>query len=675
MLIQQSFDFSVDTTVDYTKLPTSIEYVTDKWTQSMTHRVLLTSEVAVDIETKGVDKYDALRWWAGEIRLVQLGFRDGFTFVVDLDKLSNKEGFFECLRKLFENEKIIKLGHNLKFDISFLLHHAKLRGIYRIRDTMVTSMMTHLGVLKNGKQPISHNLLSCVQRQLGQDIDKTEQKSDFGNANLSLSQIEYAAKDTQILFPLWDSLAQRVIDLGMQNVVAVENEVVAVFARIQVNGVGIDLDRLKASKEWYLTQVKKQAEIYQQDFPDQKYSGSTQAKAVEARLKEMGFDLNDAHRTDGGDLKVDAAFLETKIGQSLPGLKALNEIRSLNKHIDYIDGMLENQRNGRVFTCYGSLTATSLGRSTSGKFTRSKLAYDGINLQNVPGKYDDSDEAKEHQIKKCFPISVVADLSAAHSKIAVEVTQDTLSIEIERAGGDIHLFTAVTVEKMSGGGLTFDEMSVIKKNPEHKQYDYVNKLRSIAKETRYSSFNLGGSVRLQQTLQKKGVTCSVDECKESIKAWRINHKPIYDYQMRVIKEANEHNITFPDSPFTYGKTVNHIGSVLFMAKQVSQFSKEGKPEVKAADCCSHKWMAVESHIMKSAMIRIQKTFDKNPQWAAKLVNIVHDELNAECHPDHKLEVAKVVFHGMDDEMKRIIKSIPTTQDTADKCIVNDWSEK
>jgi hypothetical protein len=107
MLIQQSFDFSVGTTVDYTKLPTSIEYVTDKWTQSMTHRVLLTSEVAVDIETKGVDKYDALRWWAGEIRLVQLGFRDGFTFVVDLDKLSNKEGFFECLRKLFENEKII----------------------------------------------------------------------------------------------------------------------------------------------------------------------------------------------------------------------------------------------------------------------------------------------------------------------------------------------------------------------------------------------------------------------------------------------------------------------------------------------------------------------------------------------------------------------------------------
>ncbi|MGL5075255.1 MAG: hypothetical protein ACRDBG_05365, partial [Waterburya sp.] len=311
MLIQTSFDFSVGTTVDYTKLPTKIEYVTDTWEQTMAHRVLQSDEVAVDIETKGVDKYDALRWWAGEIRLVQLGFRDGFTFVVDLDRISNKEDFFECLRRLFENEKIIKLGHNLKFDISFLLHHAKLRGIYRIRDTMVTSMMAYLGVMKNGKQPISHNLLSCVQRQLGEDVDKTEQKSDFGNINLSLSQIEYAAKDTQILFPLWDSLAQRVIDLGMQKVVAVENEVVAVFARIQVNGVGIDIDRVKASRDWYLSQVEKQVAIYQQDFPGQKYSGSTQAKAVEKKLTEAGFNLNDAHRTDGGDLKVDAAFLET----------------------------------------------------------------------------------------------------------------------------------------------------------------------------------------------------------------------------------------------------------------------------------------------------------------------------------------------------------------------------
>ncbi|MGL5078336.1 MAG: hypothetical protein ACRDBG_21265, partial [Waterburya sp.] len=182
---------------------------------------------------------------------------------------------------------------------------------------------------------------------------------------------------------------------------------------------------------------------------------------------------------------------------------------------------------------------------------------------------------------------------------------------------------------------------------------YVKGLRDLSKAVRYSSFNLGGSARLQQTLQKASLSFTLDEC----------------------KEANKHNITFPDSPFTYGKTVNHIGSVLFMPKQVSQFSKDGKPEVKAADCCSHKWMAVESHIMKSAMIRIQKTFDKNPQWGALLVEMTHDEIGAECHPDYKLEVAKVVFHGMDDEMKRIVKSIPTTQDTADKCIVTSWADK
>jgi hypothetical protein len=143
--------------------------------------------------------------------------------------------------------------------------------------------------------------------------------------------------------------------------------------------------------------------------------------------------------------------------------------------------------------------------------------------------------------------------------------------------------------------------------------------------------------------------------------------------MRVIAEANKHDITFPDSEYTYGKTTNLVGDVLFMRKDFSKFSE--KMEVKAADCCSHKWMSVESHIMNKAMINIQKTFDAHPEWQAKLVNIVHDELNAECLPEYQLDVAKTVFHGMDDQMKAWVRIIPTTTDTAEKCMTKTWADK
>ena len=252
------------------------------------------------------------------------------------------------------------------------------------------------------------------------------------------------------------------------------------------------------------------------------------------------------------------------------------------------------------------------------------------------------------------------------SKIAVELSQDDVSIKIDNEGGDIHLYTAATVEKMNGGSLTFEDMMKIKKDESHPDYVKVKQLRDLSKAVRYSSFNLGGAARLQGTCEKAGLSFTKKQCKEAIDAWRVVHKPIYKFQMDKLFLANSVSVLkkyyvegkgmVPISmPFGYIR--NAVNGRVFLPKYPSMWGVD-KPamaykeaskletdeqcnayeewieynqlrdsktkQVNASDCMSFLWMSVEAYIMNQAMIRIHKTFRANKQWGAYISVFAHD---------------------------------------------------
>ena len=84
------------------------------------------------------------------------------------------------------------MAHDARFDLSFLSHLGFVTG--NVADTMILSQLLHAGSkvnpLKRGQT--YHSPDSVVKRELGLELDKTHQSSDWGDT-LTPEMVEYAA--------------------------------------------------------------------------------------------------------------------------------------------------------------------------------------------------------------------------------------------------------------------------------------------------------------------------------------------------------------------------------------------------------------------------------------------------------------------------------------------------
>lgn len=98
-------------------------------------------EVGIDIETTGEKKDDALDPFRGRIRSIQISTPNSFVLVVDLFKITQSGK--QLIKEFLEDVKRVKIFHNAKFDIKFLM----LNGI-NVSNVMDTMLMA--GVLEAG---------------------------------------------------------------------------------------------------------------------------------------------------------------------------------------------------------------------------------------------------------------------------------------------------------------------------------------------------------------------------------------------------------------------------------------------------------------------------------------------------------------------------------------------
>jgi ribonuclease D len=104
------------------------------------------------------------------------------------------------LLDILEDPKIVKVFHDAEFDL-FLLGRAydlRMQGLF---DTKVASLA--LGHAQIG-------LAAVVDHYFGVQLDKSQQRSDWGRRPLATAQLEYAWKDTHYLLPLRDLLLEEI---------------------------------------------------------------------------------------------------------------------------------------------------------------------------------------------------------------------------------------------------------------------------------------------------------------------------------------------------------------------------------------------------------------------------------------------------------------------------------
>lgn len=153
---------------------------------------LQADRIAVDTETMGLKPH------RDRLCLVQICNPEGQVTVV---RIAQGQMDAPNLKQLMESDKVLKVFHFARFDIATLLHHLDI-------ETMPIFCTKIASKLVRTYSP-RHGLKELVRELVGEDLDKSAQSSDWGNAeNLSEEQLNYASNDVRYLLSAQATLAK-----------------------------------------------------------------------------------------------------------------------------------------------------------------------------------------------------------------------------------------------------------------------------------------------------------------------------------------------------------------------------------------------------------------------------------------------------------------------------------
>ena len=161
----------------------------------------LGSEVAIDCETMGLNPH------RDRLCLVQMSGGDGNAHLVQVAKGQTEA---PNLCKMLTDPTVIKLFHFGRFDIAALFYTF---GVVTspVYCTKIASRLVRTYTDR-------HGLKALLQELLQIDISKYQQSSDWGAADLTEAQLEYAASDVLHLHQLRDKLNEMLIREGRQEI-------------------------------------------------------------------------------------------------------------------------------------------------------------------------------------------------------------------------------------------------------------------------------------------------------------------------------------------------------------------------------------------------------------------------------------------------------------------------
>ena len=144
--------------------------------------------IAVDTETLGLNPH------RDRLCLVQLSDGDGTAALVQVDR----EGKAPELKRLLADESVLKIFHYARFDVAVLKHYLGVNTA-PVYCTKIASKLARTYTDRHGLKDLCRELL-------GIELSKQQQSSDWGAAELSPDQRNYAASDVLYLHALKERL-------------------------------------------------------------------------------------------------------------------------------------------------------------------------------------------------------------------------------------------------------------------------------------------------------------------------------------------------------------------------------------------------------------------------------------------------------------------------------------
>jgi DNA polymerase I len=527
--------------------------------------------------------------------------------IVNLPSLKSPE--MRPLVEILEEEKVRKVGHNLKADLITLKRAGvELRGAWF--DTMVASYVLDPGRREHTTQALAVDLLAYKTRAYDEVVGKGKAQISFAEVTPESAR-DYACEDADCSLRLYKRFEP---ELALQSLDGLfhdlEMPLVPVLARMEVAGIKIDLPFFRETGR----RLARELELIQDEVF--KIAGEPFNLNSTPQLREVLFDRLGLPVLKKGKTgpSTDVTVLEELAAQGHQVPRLLIEYRELEKlRNTYVDALpqLVNTVTGRIHTNFNQAVAAT-----------GRLSSSDPNLQNIPIRTALGKEIRRGFIAEDGFVFLAADYSQIELRILAHFSGDDAFVEAFRKGIDVHRQTASVIFGVPIEGVT-------------------SEMRGQAKTINFATLYGQGPFALAQQL-----SISREEASRFIASYFERFSGVRRYLDTQVAMANDKG--YVETLMGRRRYIPELRSGNWNMKSFGERVAQNTPiQGTAAD------------MIKKAMIEIDAELAES-NTGARMLLTVHDELLFEVPEARIDEVRKMVVAKMEGALEL---SVPLVADS------------
>ncbi|WP_321519632.1 DNA polymerase I [uncultured Bacteroides sp.] len=556
----------------------------------MTHNI-----ISLDTETTGTDPISA--------ELVGMSFSVAENQAYYIPVPPQREEALKIvneLRPVFENEKSLKVGQNIKYDMLVLQNYGiEVKG--KLFDTMVAHYVLQ-PELRHGMDYLAEIYLNYQTIHIDELIG-AKGKNQLNMRDLSPEKVyKYACEDADVTLKLKNILEKELKENGIEDLFYNIEMPLVLLAYIERNGMKLDLEALKQTSEDFTARMNEiEKDIF--SLAGMEFNISSPKQVGEVLFEKLKV-VEKAKKTKTGQYSTSEDVLES-LRTKHPVVEKILEYRGLKKLLStYIDSLpqLINPQSGKIHTSFNQ-TVTATGR----------LSSSNPNLQNIPIRDEDGKEIRKAFIPDEGCTFFSADYSQIELRIMAHLSEDKNMIDAFLSGYDIHAATAAKVYKIDISEVTKD----------------------MRRKAKTANFGIIYGISVFGLAERMAVDRK--EAKELIDGYFETYPKVKEYMDKSIEVAKKNG--YVETIFHRKRYLQDINSRNAVVRGYAERNAINAPiQGSAAD------------IIKVAMVNIYNRFKKE-NVQAKMILQVHDELNFSVPFNEKELVEKIVI----EEMERAYK--------------------
>ncbi len=565
--------------------------------QMFLQNLMKQSSVCVDTETTSLNALEA------ELVGIAFSWEPGKGFYLPFPEEREKaQELIEELRPFFEDEKIEKIGQNLKYDIKVLAkYNIEIKG--KLFDTMIAHYLINPD-MRHNMDILAETYLNYTPQPISELIGKKGKNQKSMREVPVEEQTEYGVEDADVTLQLKKFFEQELKEAETRKLFdEIEIPLVRVLAAMELEGIKLDENFLKSLSDALDSDIKElEQNIYKEAGEEFKISSPKQLGIILFEKMEL---VKKPKKTKTGQYSTSEDVLsvlvkEHKIVEDVLMYRALVKLQ--NTYVDSLPNQVQ-KATGRIHTDYVQ-TIAATGR----------LSSNNPNLQNIPIRTE-----RGRQVRKAFVprdenhILLAADYSQIELRIIAALSEEDNMIKAFKEGKDIHASTAAQVFNVNIDEVTREQRS----NAKTVNFGIIYGV---------SAFGLSNQTNLSRA-----------EAKELIDTYYKTYPKLTGYIADQVAFARENG--YVQTILGRRRYLKDINSQNAVVRGAAERNAVNAPiQGSAAD------------IIKLAMINIYRKLTEG-KFKTKMLLQVHDELVFDAHKDEVEEVKKMIQFEMENAYK------------------------